>query len=278
MEITERLVRRLIARQFPQWAGLPVRAAVPQGHDNRTFRLGEDMAVRLPSAAGYVAHIPWEIFALTHLPPYLPVAIPQCLGQGTPDEDFPFPWTVNRWLPGAAVTHENVPDTALLAADLNRFLRALHEAPVEGAPLAGAENCYRGCHPSVYGAEVQRALAGLEGALPTAEYARIWREGCATCWSQPPVWVHGDVAVGNMLQRHGRLSAMIDFGTCGVSDPACDYVMAWTFFDAHDRQIFLSGVDGQTIARARAWAVWKALITSDTPLSRHVLRAVLETD
>lgn len=278
MEITESLVRRLIARQFPQWAGLPVHAAMPQGHDNRTFRLGEDMAVRLPSAEGYVAHIPWEVFALTHLAPCLTVAIPQCLGQGVPDADFPFPWTVNRWLPGEPVTHENVADSAQLAADLNRFLRELHAAPIEGAPLAGAENCYRGCHPSVYGAEVQRALNRLGDALPTAEYARIWQAGCATCWTRSPVWVHGDVAVGNMLQRQGRLSAVIDFGTCGVGDPACDYVMAWTHFDAPARQVFLADVDGQTIARARAWATWKALITPDTPLSRHVLQAVLEKD
>ena len=276
MEINESLVRRLIARQFPQWAGLPVRAAHPQGHDNRTFLLGEDMAVRLPSAAGYVAHIPWEVFALTHLAPHLTVAIPQCLGQGAPDAEFPFPWTVNQWLPGETVTHENVPDMQQLAADLGRFLRELHAAPVEGAPIAGAENCYRGCHPSVYGAEVQQALTRLRNVSPTAEYARIWQAGCATCWTQPPVWVHGDVAVGNMLQRQGRLSAVIDFGTCGVGDPACDYVMAWTFFDAPARQAFLAEADAQTIARARAWAAWKALITPDTPLSRHVLQAVLE--
>ena len=48
------LVARLVAAQFPQWANLSITPALPQGWDNRTFRLGTEMAVRLPSAEGYV--------------------------------------------------------------------------------------------------------------------------------------------------------------------------------------------------------------------------------
>jgi len=51
VEISASLVRRLIAAQFPQWADLPVTPAMPQGWDNRTFRLGAELSVRLPSAA-----------------------------------------------------------------------------------------------------------------------------------------------------------------------------------------------------------------------------------
>jgi aminoglycoside phosphotransferase (APT) family kinase protein len=36
----------------PQWAALPVTPAEPQGWDNRTFRLGATMRVRLTSAEG----------------------------------------------------------------------------------------------------------------------------------------------------------------------------------------------------------------------------------
>ena len=51
IEIDAGLVARLIAEQFPHWSHLPVRPIEPGGWDNRSFRLGEDMSVRLPSAA-----------------------------------------------------------------------------------------------------------------------------------------------------------------------------------------------------------------------------------
>ncbi len=78
-----------------------------------------------------------------------------------------------------------------------------------------------------------------------------------------PVWVHGDVAVGNLLVRDGRLSAVIDFGSSGVGDPACDTVIAWTLFTGESREAFRAtlGMDNATWARGRGWALWKALIT-----------------
>ena len=50
----------------------------------------------------------------------------------------------------------------------------------------------------------------------------------AHAWDRDPVWFHGDVAVGNLLVRDGRLAAVLDFGSSGVGDPACDLVIAWT--------------------------------------------------
>jgi len=49
--ITVGLVEQLVLAQFPEWARLPVSAVGPGGWDNRMFRLGEDLSVRLPSAA-----------------------------------------------------------------------------------------------------------------------------------------------------------------------------------------------------------------------------------
>ena len=78
----------------------------------------------------------------------------------------------------------------------------------------------------------------------------------------PPVWVHGDVAIGNLLVRDGRLSAVLDFGCCAVGDPACDLVLAWTFLEGESRAVFQREAPGDagTWARARGWALWKALI------------------
>jgi aminoglycoside phosphotransferase (APT) family kinase protein len=47
------LAARLMASQFPHWAELTVRQVEHDGNDNRTFRLGDDLAVRLPSADRY---------------------------------------------------------------------------------------------------------------------------------------------------------------------------------------------------------------------------------
>ena len=78
-----------------------------------------------------------------------------------------------------------------------------------------------------------------------------------------PMWVHGDVTASNLLVVGGRLSAVIDFGCSAVGDPACDTVMAWTFFHGESRHAFREqlGLDEGTWARGRGWALWKALIT-----------------
>ena len=76
------------------------------------------------------------------------------------------------------------------------------------------------------------------------------------------MWFHGDIASGNLLVLDGRLAAVIDFGTSGVGDPACDLVIAWTLFSGDSRRTFRDSVcqDDGTWARARGWALWKALI------------------
>nr|WP_225924718.1 phosphotransferase [Pseudonocardia abyssalis] len=76
LPIDESLARRLVAAQFPRWADLPVVAVPRQGVDNRTFRLGESLSVRLPSAAGYVAAVEKELRWLPRLAPGLPLPIP----------------------------------------------------------------------------------------------------------------------------------------------------------------------------------------------------------
>ncbi|MCW2508318.1 MAG: hypothetical protein JWP68_1466 [Modestobacter sp.] len=84
----------------------------------------------------------------------------------------------------------------------------------------------------------------------------------SSTWPHTPRWFHGDVALGNLLLRDGRLSAVLDFGTSGVGDPACDLAIAWTAFSGESRSAFRAGLDldEETWARGRGWALWKALI------------------
>ena len=93
----------------------------------------------------------------------------------------------------------------------------------------------------------------------------------STAWERAPVWLHGDVATGNLLVRDGRLGAVLDFGSSGVGDPACDMVIAWTFLSGSSRDRFRAelGVDAGTWSRGRGWALWKALISLVGHLERN---------
>lgn len=268
------LVARLIAEQFPQWAHLPVRPVELQGVDNRTFRLGDELSVRLPSAAHYREQVAKEQRWLPLLAPQLPAPIPAPVAVGRPGAGYPWSWSVNRWLDG--VTAASVPSaggSVEFAHDAAGFLRALWSAGADGGPPPGTHNFRRGAPVSVYVDDTERELAALAGRIDAAAARKVWDDAVAATWTGEPVWFHGDFAPGNLLvDDGGRLSAVIDFGTCGVGDPACDLVVAWTFLDGAAREAFraaMSPVADDTMwARARGWALWKALITFDSEVAR----------
>lgn len=262
LEITADLARRLVAEQFPAWAHLPVAPVERQGWDNRTFRLGTDLSVRMPSGAGYVAAVAKEDQALPTLAAHLPVPVPEPVATGRPSHEYPHPWSVRRWLPGRTLQDSPGIDRDRLAADLGSILTVLRAAPTTGGPVAGQHSFFRGCHPSAYGDELQQSLQALGTEVDAEACEAVWAHAMRTVWTGAPVWFHGDIAHGNLLCADGRLSALIDFGTCGIGDPACDLQIAWTYFTGHDRAVFrqAAGLDADTWARARAWVVWKALL------------------
>src|SRR2546422_526333 len=94
------LVTRLIATQFPQWSDLSVTPVKLDGWDNRTYRLGDEMTVRLPTAVGYTPAIDKEDRWLPILAPSLPVPVPKPLAKGAPGEGYPFSWSIRGWLDG----------------------------------------------------------------------------------------------------------------------------------------------------------------------------------
>ena len=257
------LVRRLIATQFPQWRELPVTPVAIDGWDNRTYRLGADMSVRLPTAASYAPAVEKEDRWLPMLAPSLPVAVPTPVATGRPGEGYPFCWSVRPWLGGRTALEEPPVDLPGFAISIAEFLVALQQIDATDGPIAGAHSFCRGTSPKYYDNETQECLQALCGRMDTDAAATVWDAALATTWGRAPVWFHGDVASGNLLVRDGRLSAVIDFGTCGVGDPACDLVIAWTLFHGRSREVFRDGVqqDADTWARARGWVLWKALIS-----------------
>lgn len=262
MHITAALARLLVDGQFPQWSSLPIRPVACQGIDNRSFRLGDDLLIRLPAGDWYVHQVAKEQTWLPRLAPLLPFPIPQPVACGVPSTDYPYPWSVYRWISGTTAG-EAITDWRPIATPLARFLAALHSIDPRGGPEPGEHNFFRGAPVSVYTEETLTAIHTLSFEIDTAGAHAVWSTATATTWAGPPRWFHGDVSADNLLTRHGRLCAVIDFGTSGVGDPACDTVIAFTDLDPVSYAAFRRavGLDSHTWARGRGWALWKALIS-----------------
>jgi aminoglycoside phosphotransferase (APT) family kinase protein len=286
VDINASLVRRLIAAQFPQWAHLPIEPVKSGGWDNRTFHLGDDMSVRLPSTEAYTAQVDKEHRWLPRLAPFLPLPIPVPLAMGVPADGYPWPWSVYRWLEGENATVGLIADLRQFATTLASFLVALQGIDPTGGPPPGQHNFYRGGPLAIYDAGTRQAIVALAAVIDGETATTAWQAALEATWHGSPVWVHGDVSAGNLLVRGGWLSAVIDFGSSGVGDPACDVTIAWTLFSGDSREAFRAALplDNATWSRGRGWALWKALITlakqTDThpweaEKARHVIDAVL---
>ena len=285
-EINVALVKQLIRMQFPQWAELPIEPVLNGGWDNRTFRLGDAMSIRLPSAPGYVAQVEKEHRWLPVLRPHLPLPIPVPLGLGAPAAGYPWPWSVYGWLDGKPAQPDRIRDLGRFAVDLAYFLVALRDIDAREGPPAGTHNFERGGPLMVYDAQTRQSIDMVTDEIDVASVVEIWNTALATSWKGSPVWVHGDVAASNLLVNEGRLCGVIDFGCAGVGDPSCDLVMAWTFFDPDSRIKFRASLalDPDTWNRARGWAIWKALITlawlRDNPIkveeARQTIKNILD--
>jgi aminoglycoside phosphotransferase (APT) family kinase protein len=269
------LARRLIDSQFPQWSDLPIAEVEVDGWDNRTFRLGSELTVRLPTGDWYAKQVDKEQQWLPVLAPELPLPIPIPVARGEPDSAFPYPWSVYRWLDGELASRRRIRNLPSFVTTLARFLNALRRVDATGGPAPGEHNFYRGGPLATYQDETLQAIDALGNEVHVDAVRRVWDDAMATSWDRQPVWFHGDVATGNLLVRDGRLAAVLDFGSSGVGDPACDMVIAWTFLSGSSRDRFRAelDVDAGTWSRGRGWALWKALITLVGHLERGAPQA-----
>lgn len=262
-DITVDVVAGLVREQFPGWADLPLRPVDVDGWDNTSFRLGDDLLVRLPSHDRYVPGVEKEHRWLPVLAPQLPLPIPLPVARGEPSTAFPRLWSVYRWIDGEPAGSTPPADRVAFAVDVAAFLAALQRVDASGGPAAGAHSFGRGGPLRSFDAHTREAIAKLGAAVDGHGAAAVWDAALEATCASAPVWVHGDVAANNLLVRDGRLAAVIDFGTAAVGDPACDTVLAWTFFDGASRVAFRDRlpVDRSVWVRGRGWAVWKALVT-----------------
>ena len=265
LDLDEALVRRLLAEQFPHWAGLPLRRIEPSGTVHAIFRLGDALSVRLPRRDGPTEPGSRELRWLLALAPALPLEIPVPVAQGRPGAGYPWFWEVHRWVEGESVPVEAI-DALHAARDLAAFVAALQRFDPAGAPLG------RGIPLADRDREIRGWLARYDDTVVTAAWERAL---AAPPWDGPPVWHHGDLDRRNWLVRDGRIAGVVDWGTAGVGDPACDVMVAWKLHSAAARDAFRAALptDDATWERARGWALSQAVaaLAYYTPESNPVL-------
>ena len=263
IDIDTELVRRLLSSQAGQWAAQPVSPVRSHGTDNALFRIGVDKVVRLPRVAWAARLIEKEYRWLPRLPARLPLAVPHPLMMGEPAEGYPWSWAVYGWIEGDEAAEGELADPLEGAVTLARFIACLHEVDPADGPRAGPGNFHRGVPLAQRDASVREAIAALGPAIDRRPVVEAWERALAARGHRgAPTVLHGDLRPGNLLSRHGRLCAVIDFGCLGVGDPACDLQVAWSFFSGKARETFFSelSVDAAGWERGRGWALSVSLI------------------
>jgi aminoglycoside phosphotransferase (APT) family kinase protein len=251
------LVRALLRKQHPDLADLELRD-VAGGWDNQLWRLGGELAVRLPRTERAPALLRTEQKWLPVLAERLPLPTPTPVRIGEPSALFEHTWTITRWVEGEPADY--APITRADAAEtLAGFLRALHQQapaeapdnPTRGIPLARPQDSFSSS------LEVIADDASADAALEILEKAVA-----APAWHGAPTWLHGDLHPANVVVREGTLAGVIDFGELCAGDPATDLSAAWILLPAGAASRFFDtyqDADEATIARARGWAVLRAL-------------------
>ena len=288
LDIDEPLIRRLLAGQFPHWADLSIARVKSAGTENAIYRLGDNLAIRLPYRSANTTQVDKDHRWLPLLSPHLPLPIPIPVAKGAPAEGYPSQWSICRWLPGENATLDHLADLSQAAKELAKFIHTLQQIDSAGGPAPGGHNFFRGIPLADRDCYTRAAIAESAGLVDSDAVTTAWeRDLQAPVWGEPPVWIHGDLAPSNLLALSGRLSGVIDWGGLAVGDPATDLLPAWNLFQRKSRGAFRAeiDVDDATWARGRGLALSIALVALPYYLetnsvivrqARHMIDEVLE--
>ena len=259
VDIPVEVVAGLVAAQFPQWRGHPVRSIASGGTVNALFRLGEEIVLRFPLRPSPDEALRREQDNARRIAPHVPVAVPEPIAIGEPGAGYPGPWAAYRWIPGEIASARSIDDMDVLARDLAAFVNALHAVDTAGRAWNGRT---RGGPLPTRDDDVRHALAESTHLVDTARLTRVWTSCLNAAHSAADVWIHADLMPGNLLVRDGRLAAVIDLEALCVGDPAVDLMPAWNLLPASARQTYREAlnVDDSTWERGRGWAIVQAVV------------------
>ena len=275
IEIDEPLVRSLLRAQHPDLAHLPLQS-MDSGWDNAMFKLGDELAVRLPRRIAVAKLIEHEQHWLPQLAPLLPIAVPAPVRIGQPAENYPARWSIVPWLRGRnADLSEPGPDQA---EPLAAFLCALHRPAPADAPV----NPYRGVPLRERAEQIVERIGRLEREtdLLNADVVRVYQDAIEAPIDVEPTWLHGDLHGGNLLvDDDGVITAVIDWGDMTRGDRATDLATLWmNLGDRKARENALRACHGITEAtwrRAKGWAVFYGVTLGTSGLAGDTRHAVM---
>ncbi len=255
-DINLNFVRNLINEQFPEFSSLPVTPVNSIGTVNYIYRLGQELYIRLPRVMDW-ANIEMEWKWLSYLAPHLTLKIPEPVALGQPNASYPVNWAIYKWINGNNYSDELIHNEREAAKDLSNFINELHsiDVPID-APKAGRLPLLE---------LNKRTLESIDAAdlLDRDILLTVWEDSCkASVWNGHAVWIHADLLRTNLLVHSGNLSAVIDFGSAGIGDPAFDLIPAWSIFNSKGRKVFQNSIhaDKDTWLRARGYALHQAVL------------------
>jgi len=275
ISITKQLAKNMLEEQFPQFKDLEITDIKIGGWDNKVFRLGDDKLIKMPIAKKYEIQIDTTFHWLPKLANHLPFKIPQPLGRGKPSPAYPFKWAIYNWIEGDTVFESKNIDGEKFADDLVTFIKDLHKINIDNAPAPSIHNFYRGGDLRIYDTEIIASISALKGKIDYRKAMQIWEKSIASQYHDSPLWIHGDLSLGNILLEEGQIKAIIDFGMIAAGDPACDLAVAYNIFTADVREEFIIKMDMKKDVwdRAKGWALWKSLISFANPKATNVVEA-----
>ena len=222
--ISRKTVLALLAEQAPQFADLELGKHY-EGWDCAMYRLGPELAVRLPRTEHAVRFLSAETLWLPQLSVGWDFRFPHFVAAGGPGAGYPWPWAIVTWLPGD--TAVKVPLLESAAGDLGRGLAQVHAIAPPEAPY----NDEQSIPMAARDAKVRERI-GLLAKVTTVGGETLNPEAAASLWEealQAPeparedfVWSHGDLHGGNVLSIEGRFGGIADWGSMAACDPATD--------------------------------------------------------
>jgi aminoglycoside phosphotransferase (APT) family kinase protein len=274
LEIDTTFVYSLLEEQHPDLMHLKIHL-VDAGWDNAMFRLGDQLAVRLPRRKAAATLIENEQTWLPLLANRLPIPVPIPYRIGKPASSYPWRWSVLPWLAGIAADGEEL--DANQAKRLASFLRSLHVPAPSNAPL----NPFRGIPLNQRAASVEERMQRLETKtnLITQKIRNTWNKALHAPVDVERKWLHGDLHPRNILIENGAIAGIIDWGDITSGDIATDLASIWMLFSKQNtRQQAIAeyaNVSEATLQRAKGWAILFGVVLLDSGLVDNPRYAVI---
>lgn len=280
--ISREVVRSLLREQHPDLADREIGDPI-EGFDMAVFRIGEDLAVRLPRHREAIVSLAAEVRWARKLSEGWTFPAQRIVRTGVPGEDFPWNWAITSWLPGRIAARD--PLNASAAPELGRALARIHRPAPADAPF-DVEQGIRLAERDPVLRKFLRALPPLgNGPGPMVDpgaVEELWGRALSVPDDAPRVWIHADLHPFNVISDEGRFGGIIDWSALSRGDPAVDLGFLWLLLRrtaVAEAYRAYGGLDEATEARAEGIALVKAVTLAAVPkaeVSRIGWRALTE--